>query len=319
MTLGSRVAWLLVCLAGLLTFPRVGAAQEADAGTRVAARELAVAGAEAYDKQDFVTALDRFQRAEQLYKVPSITVMVARCLARNGRLVEAVDKYEETLRMPLDAAAPEAFQRAVADAGSEVETTRARVARLELRLPADAPPGAQVLLDGRPVPAALLGVATPVDPGAHRVAARAPGKAPYHFEVSLAEGSRQSVDISLSPAQPRRPLAPGRDGGIKLRPSTLTIALLAGGGVALAVGTVTGIAALGHKSALDDACSPGCPPNMRDDLDGFRRNRALSYVGLGVGLAAVGTGGYLLWRESSSGRQLGALAFPGGAYLTGRF
>ncbi len=40
-------------------------ADEPEAGTRMAARELAVAGAEAFDKQDFVTALDRFQRAAQ--------------------------------------------------------------------------------------------------------------------------------------------------------------------------------------------------------------------------------------------------------------
>lgn len=319
--MGSRRVWLLAFVLGSCSLPRLALAQEADAGTRVAARELAVAGAEAYDNQDFVTALDRFQRAEQLYKVPSITVMVARCLARNGRLVAAVDKYEETLRMPLDATAPEAFQRAVADAGSEVETTRARVARLELHLPADVPAGVEVLLDQRPVPPALIGVATPVDPGAHRVTARAPGKAPFNLEVSLAEGARQSIEIELAPLQPLTPpeSSAGGGSGFKLRASPLTIALLAGGGVALAVGTVTGIAALNHKSALDDACSPGCPPSMNDDLNGFRRNRTISYLGLGIGLAAAGTGGYLLWRDNSTGRQVGAAAFPGGAFVTGSF
>ena len=153
----------------------------------MAARELAVAGAEAFDKQDFVTALDRFQRAESLYKVPSISVMVARCLARVGRVVEAVDKYEETLRVPLDASAPEAFQRAVADATTEVEGVRARVARLELRVPADAPAGAEVMLDDRPVPPALLGVPDAGEPGRRTgLSARAPGRAPYRYDVTLA-------------------------------------------------------------------------------------------------------------------------------------
>jgi hypothetical protein len=287
----------------------------------MAARELAVAGAEAFDKQDFVTALDRFQRAESLYKVPSIAVMVARCLARTGRVVEAVDKYEETLRMPLDAVAPEAFQRAVADATAEVEPVRARVARIELRLPADAPTGSEVTLDDKLLPAALLGVATPVNPGMHHLAARAPGRIPYSYNVALTEGTRQTVEIALRPlvAEASPGAAPPPASKAKSHPTTLTIALLAGGGVAIAAGAVTGIAALSHKSSLDDACHPGCPEKMSSELDAFRLERTLSYVGFGVGLAAAGAGAYFLLHESSSGGEVGALLLPGGAALRGRF
>ena len=95
-----RTAWglLLAFTFGSCLCARTASAEEPDAGTRVAARELAVSGAEAFDKREFATALDRFQRAESLYKVPSISIMVARCFANVGRVVEAVDKYEETLR-----------------------------------------------------------------------------------------------------------------------------------------------------------------------------------------------------------------------------
>ena len=292
-------------------------ADEPDAGTRMAARELAVSGAEAFDKQDFATALDHFQRAESLYKVPSISVMVARCLARVGRVVEAVDKYEETLRVPLDAAAPEAFQRAVADATTEVEGVRARVARLELRLPADAPPGVQVMLDDRPVPPALLGVPKPVNPGTHRLSARAPGRTPYTADVTLREGGRQTVEIALETAAPSAPSTPVAEP--RHRVSPLTIVLLTGGGLAIAAGAVTGIAAMSHKSSLDAACKPGCPSNMSADLAAFRRDRTLSYLGFGLGLAAAGTGAYLLLHQDSSGRQVGALVLPGGAAVTGSF
>lgn len=293
----------------------------------MAARELAVAGAEAFDKQDFATALDRFQRAESLYKVPSIAVMVARCLARVGRVVEAVDKYEETLRMSLDPSAPEAFQRAVADATAEVEGVRARVARLELRVPADAPVELEVMIDDRRLPKALLGVPTPVNPGVHRISAHAPGREPYSSDVNLAEGARQAITITLplekrSEAQPRpedeerQPFKKAqRSHGV----STLSIALLAGGGVALAAGSVSGISALSHKSALDEKCSPGCPANMSSDLDAFRLTRTLSYVGFGVGIVAVGAGTYFLLHESPSGGQVGALILPGGAGVAGTF
>jgi hypothetical protein len=322
---GSRRALpgVLSALAlGLCLGAHTARAEEPSASTRMAARELAVAGAEAFDKQDFATALDRFQRAEALYRVPSIAVMVARCLARTGRVVEAVDKYEETRRMPLDAAAPEAFQRAVADATAEIEPVRARVARIELRLPADAPHGTEVMLDDKPLPAALLGVATPVDPGTHHLAARAPGRAPYRYDVTLAEGGRQSIQISLlmPTAKTNDEEAPTAAPKAKSHhTSTLTIALLAGGGVGLAAGAVTGIAALSHKSSLDAACHPGCPASMSSDLDAFRLDRTLSYVGFGVGLAAAGAGAYFLLHEGPAGGEVGALVLPGGAALRGRF
>jgi hypothetical protein len=290
----------------------------------MAARELAVAGAEAFDKQDFVTALDRFLRAESLYKAPSIAVMVARCLARVGRVVEAVDKYEETLRMPLDPSAPEAFQRAVTDASAEVEAVRARVARIELRVPADAPPELEVLLDARPLPKALLGVPMPVDPGVHRIAAHAPGREPYRYDVKLAEGSRQAVEVTL-PLQKRDEQARAEDQerqgkvGPKSKLSALTIGLFAGGGVALAVGVGSGVSALNHQAKLDEQCRPGCPASMSSELDAFRLTRSLSYVSFGVGFVAVGVGTYFLLHEGSSGAQVGALVMPGGAGLAGTF
>ena len=321
MILGSRRALRAAAFSGVilgLCLVRPARGDQPDAGTRMAARELAMSGAEAFDKQDFATALDHFQRAESLYKVPSISVMVARCLARAGRVVEAVDKYDETLRVPLDAAAPEAFQRAVADAATEVEAARARVARLELRLPVDAPSGTEVMLDDRPVPAALLGVPKPVNPGAHRLSARAPGRAPYAAEVTLPEGGRETVQISLeAAAAPSTPASAATTARHRFSP--LTIVLLSGGGLAIAAGTVTGIAALSHKSSLEAACKPGCPANMSAELSAFRRDRTLSYLGFGLGLAAAGTGAYLLFHESSSGNLVGAFVLPGGAAVAGSF
>ncbi|HYP86500.1 MAG TPA: hypothetical protein VEQ59_00065, partial [Polyangiaceae bacterium] len=185
---------------------RAGRAEESDAATRMAARELAVSGADAFDKHDYATALDRFQRAESLFRAPSIAVMVARCLARVGRVVEAVDKYEETRRMPLDPNAPEAFQRAVADANAEVEAVKARVARLQVRLPADVPAGTEVRLDERHVPAALLGgVEIPVDPGTHHLTAFAHGRAPFSYEVNLSEGMHQAIEVTFTPSEPQTP------------------------------------------------------------------------------------------------------------------
>jgi hypothetical protein len=58
---------------------------------------------------------------------------------------------------------------------------------------------------------------------------------------------------------------------------------------------------------------------MASDLDSFRLNRTLSYVGFGVGLAAIGVGGYLLLHRRSSGEKVAATLTLGGAALEGSF
>jgi hypothetical protein len=58
---------------------------------------------------------------------------------------------------------------------------------------------------------------------------------------------------------------------------------------------------------------------MSADLSAFRRDRALSYVGFGLGLAAAGTGAYLLLQRSASSREVAAVLLPGGAAVRGTF
>jgi hypothetical protein len=293
-------------------------AQEHGAATRTAARDLAVGGAEAFERGDFATALDRFQRAESLYRAPTIAIMTARSLARLGRIVEAVDKYEETRRMLLEPDAPDAFRQAVQDAGAEIEAVRAKLARLELRLPAGAPRDVEIQLDGEPVPAVLLGVPTPVDPTLHRVTARARGHRPFEAEVTLHEGALEVLGIVLEPEQRPEPMPPPSQQSADRGNSTLAYALLGVGAAGLVTGSVTGIMALNHRSELDAECKPGCPARMASDLDAFRLQRTLSYVGFGVGVIATGAGGYFLLSRGRSS-EVFAVVHPTGAAIHGSF
>src|SRR3972149_2702255 len=118
--------WGLGLLLGLVMTASNARAQEVDAQTRTLARDLAVQGAEAFEREDYVTALDRLNRAAALYPAPSIDVMRARALVRLGRLLEALDRYEETQRTPLAEDAPEAFRQAVSDAKREGAELHAR-------------------------------------------------------------------------------------------------------------------------------------------------------------------------------------------------
>jgi len=155
------------------------------------------------------------------------------------------------------------------------------------------------------------------------VAARAAGRAPYGYDMALAEGARQVVEITLLPREQQvaegRSLPASEPRAGYHGPSTLTVALWTAGGLGVAAGAVTGISALNHKSHLDKACSPGCPPSISSELDAFRMNRTLSYVSFGVALAAAGAGTYFFLRNGSSGSQVGAMVVPGGAAVAGRF
>ena len=116
------------------TWSSASHAQGVDAETRTVARELARQGADAFERHDYTTALDRLTRAFSLFSAPTISVMQARSLVHLGRFVEALDKYEETQRMSLGDDSPDAFRQAVNEAKSEAEELRARIPRLLIRV-----------------------------------------------------------------------------------------------------------------------------------------------------------------------------------------
>jgi hypothetical protein len=312
--------------------PRVSA-RESDAATRTAARELAGQGAEAFEKHDYATALDRFQRAATLFRAPSISIMEARTLVKLGRFVEALDKYEATRHIALAPDATEALQRAVSDAIREGEELRARTPMLKIsvlgRRPGQEEP--RVTLDGKPVPSALLDVDRPLDPGHHEIRAASSGPRPIERRIDLAEGERRVVEIQLGSAGRderlllNAPISPedvasvddGKRTGSALAPWGWAATGL--GVVGLGTSAVTGIIALNKKSALDSACQPGCPPKYEDDIHSFRLNRTLSYTGLLVGTVALGVGGYILIYGSQQSNHVRAQVTGQGAAVSGAF
>lgn len=340
MTLGSettrcksaltRVAALLLA-APLFTVAVPAHAEEAGAETRTIAREVALQGATAFESGDYTTALDRFQRASSLFQAPSITLMEARTLVKLGRFVEALDVYESTQRMVLPPDAPEALTLAVADARREGEQLRGRIPWLRIIVqstnPGEEP---RVTLDGKVVPVALLNIERPVDPGSHDVQATLPGLQPARRVVSLGEGEHRVAHLIFDTAPP--PTAP------RPAPAEATAASPAdsshesnlrawgyaagGAGVAsLALSAVTGIIALNKKSALDQVChsNGSCPESAQSDIDAYYVNRTVSWTTFAIGLAGVGTGGYILLTGSNDSSHVAAGVSGTGAWVRGKF
>jgi hypothetical protein len=312
--------------------PPAAAQQEADATQdRSTARELALQGAQAFERGEWENALEMFSRAYTLYPAPTISIMQARSLAKLGRLLEALDKYEATQRTKLEADAPEAFQAAISEAATEAETVRARLPRVKLSVSG---PGAdakdlRVIIDGKESTVALIGVDRPMDPGKHQFTVESPSGAKGTRELQVEESRSYLVELSLEQpkaVEPKPVVVPPPPAPLPERKPNRTLAYVAYGvgGAGLVLGGVTGIIALGKKGDLDDACNigkNGCPPSSQSDLDAYRLTRTLSYVGFGI--AAVGAigGTVLLFTtgKSHSSTELRAYVAPSGAGLSGKF
>lgn len=318
-----RAASALLLAALVLLRPDVAGADSTDALTRTAARELAVEGAQSFEQRDYRNALDRFRRAFAVFPAPSIAIMEARSLVGLGRFVEALDKYEETLRTPLADDAPDAFRQAVADAAREAEELKPRIPRLTLDIDAEtrALPGFDLMLDGKRIRGALWGVPLPVDPGEHTVRASATARAPVLRRVALAEAARELVRVDFAASVPSAAVTETATASASPGSSSRVLGWTAVGVAGLGLGTsaITGVIALGKKSELDDACRPTCPASAKDDIDSWRTQRTISYVSLGVGAAALAVGGYLLLGSDDDATQVGALVTPTGASLRGEF
>jgi len=334
-----RVAGVVVAACALLTGT---AARAEDAETRTAARDLAMRGAEAFDAGKYAEAADFFGRAQDLVHAPSIGIMRARSLAKLGRLVEAIDTYEQTARFKLEYAAPDAYVKAVHAARAEVEDVRARVPRVKITLyGAGANEASVVTIDDKPTPAALLGVERPLDPGPHRLAVRVGSETRSTRALTVEERQTYSVELDAAPhgnaampaagpvgAEPQpaenkllasSPGPRGPDAG-KASSSARTLGYLGLGigALGLGIGTYTGLVALRDKSRLDEACHPQCPASSADDLSGFRANRTLSWVSYGVGIAGVATGVVLLTIGNPKHEHAALGVWPGGVQIGGK-
>jgi tetratricopeptide (TPR) repeat protein len=185
-------------LLALLTAP-VALAQPASEDARAKARVIGEEGLSFYDQGMFIDALDRFERADALLKAPTLGLMAARALEKLGRLVEASERYLAVTRLNLDAKASDVWKQAVVTAGKEREALLPKIPTIEIALEGQGAEGASVRIDGRPVPRAIIGIKTPIDPGVHRIEARGTGTAAAE-RVSLSEGQASRIVLTLKPA-----------------------------------------------------------------------------------------------------------------------
>lgn len=187
---------MLVLAMGLTVASPSFAGAESDRD-RAAARSAADAGADAFDQGQYERALELFGRAEQLVHAPPHLLFTARSLAKLGRLVEAHEAYLKIVSEQLPADAPKAFKSAQAQAEDEIGGVEARLAHVTVTVHGQGAPTAALRIDQANVPAAEQGIPIPMDPGAHVFSARTGELQSDERTVTLREGGKASVELTL--------------------------------------------------------------------------------------------------------------------------
>ena len=176
-------------------------------------------------------------------------------------------------------------------------------------------------VDGESLSRVAWGGPVPIDPGPHALVATAPGKMEWDFTVQIGASQDKAVSVPvLADAPPAstptstamsvagastEPTPSGSSGMTSSerpsRPADRTkrnVGFVVGGVgiVALGVGAFFGVAAISKRKASNDFCSGSTCTDQRgiDDNNNAKRFATFADIGLGVGVAGIAAGVYLL-------------------------
>lgn len=300
-----------------------------DASATAAARAIGTEGLRLAESGNCKDAVDKLDRAEKLHHAPTTLQKLGECQLQAGKIVLGLEALRRVARETLPADAPPVFQAAKQRAQLLLDQNAGKVAQLHVTvtLPAGVTP--VVTVDGEAVPAALVDVDRPTDPGSHVVEATAPGYRKASQTVTLKEGERSALTLAPE-AEPNAPApvaqATGTTTTEPAKPTsppsakttrTVAYALYGAGAAGLLVGTIFGAVALGKKGGLNDDCDEQpdgtrlCTRGDRtaDDRTSLKTYATVSTVGFVVGGAGVvgGTIALLFSRSAAKGGPVGGL------------
>lgn len=312
--------------ATLLASALVLASTTARAGDPAAAREQVKIGYELAQKGKCDEAIPHFLESIKL-DVKAVTLInLAACEEKTNKLADAIGHWVDA-RSRAQVENNSAIQE---EAEKKAKALEARIPKLTVALPPNAPKDAEVVRDGVALGSASFGVPLPVNPGAHSLVVRAKGFEDATTTVTLAEAESKTVQLKLGAARPVEPapvvvVPPG--GATKPDEPAKGTSPLAyvGFGVAaagLAAGMITGVLALGAASEAKTDCPGGVCANSqaKDDAESGKTMgtiSTISFIVAGVG-AAVGVYG-LIWGTPTSSTKVGVSVGPTGGVLRGTF
>jgi hypothetical protein len=242
---------------------------------------------------NWTAALQAFREVGQVRMTPQVRFHIAVCEEKLGRLVAALGGYELAL-----ADADKVGSDFKAEVEENVTKLRARIPKLVIERGAGAN-AAAIELDGVAVGDSSVGVEVPLDPGPHAVTAKAPNRKPFEASVTLKEEDTTHLEVKLEEI-PQESFSTGSGAPPPEKPPSKVVPFVIGGvGVASLIGSGV-LFGLRQKtlSDLEDACGPDgkhCPQSKQSSYDDLKFYHYGAEVTLGVGIAALGTAGALLF------------------------
>jgi serine/threonine-protein kinase len=231
------------------------------------------------------------------------------CYEKAGKTASAWATFREAV----DAASKAGDSRRQQEAGKRAAALRPRLSMVTIAVETGGMvEGLQISTDEVEMDMGALGTPVPLDPGAHTVQARAPGKIAWTGKIQLADGGTLTIkiprlqdELSLDGPAPVTTAAPVSTAPAPAAPAperrgsgqrVAGMALTGVGAVAMVTG---GILVVTAKSSWDDARSR-CPDNRCEsqadvDQSADARSRAnVAGIVMGAG-AACAVGGVVLW------------------------
>lgn len=335
----SKLCRAVAALALMAVGLGVGPAAAGPEQDKAEARQRGIEGVKAFEAGDWKAAIESFEQAERLFHAPTHLLYIARAQVKLGQLLAARETYLRLEKETLSPGASPAFKKAQVDAGEERAQLEGKIPTLVVRVQPPDLSGVEVLLDGKVVEGSALGGAL-VDPGLHRVEARAGDRAAEPIDIEVVVGEKREIvlDFSTTPdaePPPPRPSTPPEDEGDGVGASTVLGFSALGLGVAgLGVGAVLGIVSLGKGSDADDLYEQcggdgGCDESsaqgqevqaLDDDAATFG---TISVIALGAGAALAATGVVILvvggGDDAPSDARVHVVPTAGGAMVSGSF
>lgn len=296
----GRLALLALALCVGLAGP---AAAEPTAEDKAAAESLFQDALKLIRADRYAEACPKLEASNKLDPAVGTLFNLGDCYEHTGRTASAWSSFGDAKRL-----AVRLNDRRAAEAEQREKAMEPRLARLTVTA-AEKPEGLVVLRDGKPLGAALLGSAIPVDPGKHTIEAKAPGREPWSTEVDVPD--KPGTVTATIPALPKAAAAPSATasstasapvapaGG--MGPQRIAGLVVGGVGVAgLVVGGVFGGLAASKTGESSGHCADGepdrCDPtglSLRQEANDMATIANVAIAAGGV-LAAGGVVLYLL-------------------------
>jgi hypothetical protein len=319
--MGFRRVRLVIVAAALGALFTAGPAHaEPTAADRETARSLMQEARDLREKGHLQDALKRFKAADDIMRVPTTGLELARTQAAMGLLLEARDTIANIRKTPASPNDPEPFKEARAKA-EELD------ASLESKIPAltivvqGAPDGETptIVVDGTQLPQAVTGLPRRVNAGRHTIVVRTPTS---HGEqtVDVKEGEKKDVQVALTAssttpeATPEAPVPTPSEHtsepseATSHGPTALTFVGIAVGGAGLVAGSITGLLSMSKTSSLKGECLQNNKCTSGHGLSDYNTASTLAtvsdigFVVAGVG-AAVAIATLIIGHDASASSQ----------------